>query len=202
MPRPRPHPSDPGAEGGVRPWLVGAAIVLLASLAAAAWLLWPREDKLGMVIALQKQLLEAGGGANRGAVDQLIRTVDRMERRDVFTAFRAAGVEWKRIKQEAIDSYFQAAATDRPRQLDDYIARLTAYHQLLVAMNPGARPDSPAYLPRERRRRDQPPQPAKTPAEPPADAAAEAARRQLAERFEDAVEAHAKTSGRPLPVFR
>jgi hypothetical protein len=201
MPRPRPHAPDPGAQAGVRPWLVVAAIALLAALAAAIWLLWPREDKLGTVTELQKQLLEAGRKPSRAAIDQLIRTVDRMDRRDVGAAFRAAGAEWKRLKQEAIDAYFQAAAADRPRLLDDYIARLTAYHELLVAMNPGARPDSPAYLPRDRRRRDQPPKPPK-PAKPPADAEAEAARRQLTENFDSAVEARAKARGQPLPVFR
>ena len=198
MPRPRPHAPDPGTQAGVRPWLVVAALALLAVMAAAIWLLWPREDKLGAVTELQKQLLEAGGKPSRAAVDQLIRTVDRMDRRDVGAAFRAAGAEWKRLEQEAIDAYFQAAAADRPRLLDDYIARLTAYHELLVAMNPGARPDSPAYLPRDRRRRD----PKAEPDKPPADAEADAARRQLAEKFDAAVEAHAKSRGQPLPVFR
>lgn len=202
MPRPRPQAPDQGTQAGVRPWLVVAAVALLAALAAAIWLLWPREDKLGAVTELQKQLLEAGGKPSRAAIDQLIRTVDRMDRRDLGAAFRAAGTEWKRLKQEAIDAYFQATAADRPRLLDDYIARLTAYHELLVAMNPGARPDSPAYLPRERRRRDPQAPRAKPSAKPPADAEAEAARRQLADRFEAAVEAHAKSRGQPLPVFR
>lgn len=202
MPRPRPQVPDHGTQTGVRPWLVVAAVALLAALAAATWLLWPREDKLGTVTALQKQLLAVGRKPSRAAIDQLIRTVDRMDRRDLGAAFRAAGAEWKRIKQEAIDAYFQATAADRPRLLDDYIARLAAYHELLVAMNPGARPDSPAYLPRERRRRDPQAEPAKPPAKPPADAEAEAARRQLADRFEAAVDAHAKSRGQPLPVFR
>ena len=198
MPRPQPPAPAPGTQAGVRPWLVVATIALLATLAAAVWLLWPREDKLGAVSELQKQLLEAGGKPSRAAVDQLIRTVDRMDRRDVGAAFRAAGAEWKRLKQEAIDNYFQTPAAGRPQLLDEHIARMTAYHELLVAMNPGARPDSPAYLPRERRRRDQPPEPPK----PPADAEAEAARRQLTDKFDAAVEARAKSSGQPLPVFR
>lgn len=203
MPRTRPHApatgtQQVGTEAGGRPWLVVAGIALLGALAAATWLLWPREDKLGMVTQLQKQLLESAGKPRRATVDQLIRTVDRMDRRDVGAAFRAAGAEWKRIKQEAIDAYFQAAAADRPRLLDDYIGRMQAYHDLLIAMNPGSRPDSPAYLPRDRRRRD----PQAEPVQPPADPEAEEARRQLADRFDDAVEAHAKSRGRPLPVFR
>lgn len=195
----RPPPSEPANASLI--WLVVAAIaVLLGGL--GAWLLWPREDKLGAVTEIQKQLLEAGNKPSRAAIDQLIRTVDRMDRRDVGAAFRAAGAEWKRIKQEAIDAYFQAAAADRPRVLDEYIARMEIYHDLLVAMNPGSQPGSPAYLPRDRRRREPQPQPANPPAKPPADADAEAARLQLAERFEDAIEAHAKSRGQPLPVFR
>jgi hypothetical protein len=178
---------------------VVAALVLVAALAAGIWLLWPREDKLGAVTAIQKQLLESGGKPSRSSIDQLIRTVDRLDRREIGSAYRAAGEEWKRIRQEAIDAYFQAAAADRPRLLDEHIARMVAYHDLLVAMNPGAQPGAPAMLPRDRRRRD--PQ-AKPPAMPPAEAEAEAARRQLAERFDDAVEAYAKSRGQPLPVFR
>jgi hypothetical protein len=198
MPRPRPHAPDPGSQAGVRPWLVVAAIALCVALAAMVWLLWPREDKLGAVIQMQKRLLESGGKPSRATIDQLIRTVDRLDRRDIGSAYRAAGAEWTQLKQEAIDAYFQAAAADRPRLLDEHIARMTAYHDLLVALNPGARPDSPAYLPRDRRRRD----PKAEPDKPPADAEAEAARRQLAERFDAAVEAHAKSRGQPLPVFR
>lgn len=190
-----PPPSQPAAASRI--WLVVAVVaVLLGGL--GVWLLWPREDKLGAVTKIQKQLLEAGNKPSRAAIDQLIRTVDRMDRRDAGSAYRAAGAEWKRITQEAIDAYFQAAAADRPRLLDEHIARMEIYHDLLVAMNPGSQPGSPAYLPRDRRRRDQKAEPAK----PPADAEAEAARRQLAERFEDAIEAHAKSRGQALPVFR
>ena len=199
MSRPRSHAPDPGTQAGVRPWLVVAAVALVAALAGGLWLLWPREDKLGAVTAIQKQLLERGGKPSRSSIDQLIRTVDRMDRREIGSAFRAAGEEWKRVRQEAIDAYFQAAATDRPRLLDEHIARMVAYHDLLVAMNPGSQPGSPAFLPRDRRRRE--PQ-AQEPAKPPAEAEAEAARRQLAERFDDAVEAYAKSRGQPLPVFR
>ena len=199
MSRPRPHAPDPRTQAGVRPWLVVAALALVAALAAGIWLLWPREDKLGEVIAIQKQLLESGGRPSRSSIDQLIRTVDRLDRREIGSAYRAAGEEWKRIRQEAIDAYFQAAAADRPRLLDEHITRMVAYHDLLVAMNPGAQPGAPAMLPRDRRRRD--PQ-AKPPTQPPAEAEAEAARRQLAERFDEAVEAYAKSRGQPLPVFR
>jgi len=192
----RPH-SDPAAAPGLRPWMVVAVLVALAGLAAASWLLWPREDKLAAVTALQKQVLAAGKPPRRADVDQVIRTVDRLSRDELRVAYKAAGDEWKRVKQEAIDAYFQAAAPDRPTVLDEHIARMTAYHDLLLAMNPGSQPGSPAYLPRDRRRRGEP-----EPPKPAVDEQAEAARRQLAERFDAAVEAHAKARGRQLPTFR
>lgn len=196
MPRPRPA-AEPVAPAGGRAWLAIILLGLLAMGAATAWLLWPREDKLGEVSQIQKQVLDAGGKLGRGTIDQLIRTVDRMSFAEISTAYRAAGAEWKRIREEAIDAYFQAVAADRPRLLDEHLGRMQAYHDLLIAMNPGSRPDSPAYLPRDRRRA-----PPREPVTPPPDPEAEEARRQLAARFDDAVEAHAKSRGRPLPVFR
>jgi hypothetical protein len=192
----RPLP-DPAAQPGIRLWLVVAVLAVLAGLAAAIWLLWPREDKVAAVTALQQQLLAAGGPPRRADVDRVIRTVDRMSRDELRAASKAAGAEWKRVKQEAIAAYFEAAAAARPSLLDDHIARMVAYHDLLVAMNPGARPGAPAYLPRDRRRRGEP-----EPPQPAGDEAAEAARRQLVERFDAAVEAHAKARGRQLPAFR
>jgi len=192
----RPLP-DPAAQPGIRLWLVVAVLAVLAGLAAAIWLLWPREDKVAAVTALQQQLLAAGGPPRRADVDRVIRTVDRMSRDELRAASKAAGAEWKRVKQEAIAAYFEAAAAARPSLLDDHISRMVAYHDLLVAMNPGARPGAPAYLPRDRRRRGEP-----EPPKPAVDEQAEAARRQLVERFDAAVEAHAKARGRQLPAFR
>jgi len=197
MPAPRRPLPDPAAQPGIRLWLVVAVLAVLAGLAAAIWLLWPREDKLAAVTAMQKELLAAGGPPRRADVDRVIRTVDRMSRDEVRSAYRAAGAEWKRVKQEAIDAYFQAAPPDRPSLLDGHIARMVAYHDLLVAMNPRARPGAEASMPRDRRRRGEP-----EPPKPAVDEAAEAARRQLVERFDAAVEAHAKARGRPLPNFR
>ena len=194
--RHRPIP-DPGTEAGVRLWHVVAVIALLAALAAGVWMLWPREDKVADVTKLQQRLLSAGGPPSRADVDRVIRTVDRMSRDELRATYRAASAEWKRIKQEAINAYFQAAAGDRPALLDGHIARMVAYHDLLVAMNPRARPDSPAYLPRDRRRGDR----AEAP-KPAADERAEKDSRELAERFEVALKAHAKAAGRPLPNFR
>jgi len=193
----RQRPAAAGTPTEVRPWLAAVAVVLLAALVAAGWLLWPRENKLAAVQEIQKQLLATGGKPNRGDITRVMQTIDRMDRRDVRVAYRAAGEEWKRLKQEAIDAYYAASPTERPALLDEQIERLVAYHDLLLAMNPGDRPGGPAYLPRQRRSRDdQPPQ--RTPAE----AKAEKARREIADRFDEAVEAHAKARRITLPTFR
>ncbi len=198
MPNARRTLTDPGIQEGVRPLLAIAVIAMLAALAAGVWFLWPREDKVAAVTELQQRLLAAGGTPRRADIDQVIRTVDRMSRDELRATYRAANEKWKRVKQEAIDAYFQATATDRPALLDEHIARMVAYHDLLVAMNPRARPDSPASLPRDRRRRGTEGEPPK----PAIDKQAEKVRRELAERFDVALEARAKATQRTLPSFR
>lgn len=185
------------APAAVQPIWLAAAVVALLLTAGAAWLLWPREDKLATVSELQQQVLAAGGTPSRSDIARVMQTVDRMDRRQVWAAYRAAGEKWKGIKQEAIEAYFAAPAPERPALLDEQIERLVAYHDLLLAMNPGDRPGSPAYLPRQRRRRGEP-EPEKTPAE----VELEKTRRELSERFDEAIEARAKARGLTLPAFR
>ena len=192
--------SQPAAASGRPIWPIVAVIALLLA-AIGTWLLWPREDKLAAVSELQRQVLAAGGTPSRGDIARVMQTVDRMDRREVWAAYRAAGEQWKRIKQEAIEAYFDAEPQQRPPLLDQQIERLVAYHDLLLAMNPNARPGSPAFLPRERRRRrrgEPEPEPEKTAAE----IEAEQAQRELAERFDEATEARAKARGIALPAFR
>jgi len=192
--------SQPAAASGRPIWPIVAVIALLLA-AIGTWLLWPREDKLAAVSELQRQVLAAGGTPSRGDIARVMQTVDRMDRREVWAAYRAAGEEWKRIKQEAIEAYFDAEPQQRPPLLDQQIERLFAYYDLLLAMNPNARPGSPAFLPRERRRRrrgEPEPEPEKTAAE----IEAEQAQRELAGRFDEATEARAKARGIALPAFR
>ena len=193
---PAARPSQPAAAQGRAFAIVAAALAVIIA-AAVTWLLWPREDKLGDVLDMQKQLLAAGGTPSRSEITRLIQTVDRMDRREVWAAYRAAAAEWKRIKQEAMDGYFAAPQAERSALLDRYIAQLVAYHDLLMAMNPRQRPGADPYLPRRRRRRGEP-EPEKTPAE----AEAERIHRELSERFDGVVEAYAKQRGITLPSFR
>jgi len=119
----RPPPSQDAAARSI--WFAGAGFaVMLAGV--GAWLLWPREDKLAAVSELQRQVLAAGGTPGRSDINRLIQLIDRMDRREVWAAYRAAGAEWKRIKQEAMDAYFAAPKPDRPALLDAQIERLVA----------------------------------------------------------------------------
>jgi hypothetical protein len=193
---------SPPAAASRRPiWLIVAIIALLLA-AIGTWLLWPREDKLAAVSELQRQVLAAGGTPSRGDIARVMQTVDRMDHREVWAAYRAAGEQWKRIKQEAIEAYFDAEPQQRPPLLDQQIERLVAYHDLLLEMNPNARPGSPAFLPRERRRRRGEPDPEPEPEKTAAEIEAEQARRELAERFDEAIEARARARGIALPAFR
>ena len=197
MSKSRQSAAAPAPPTGVRPWLVAAIIALVAALAFAAWLLWPRENKLAAVEALQKQILATTGTPSRSDITRVMQTVDRMDRREVWAAYRIAGEEWKRIKQDAIDAYFAASPDARPALLDAQIERLVCYHDLLQAMNPGERPGATAYLPRQGRGRGEPrPKPTR------AEVDAEKARRELATRFDEAVEARAKARRITLPAFR
>jgi hypothetical protein len=191
------HPQP--APAALQPIWIAVAVVALGLAVGAAWLLWPRENKLAAVSELQQQVLAAGGTPSRADIARVMQTVDRMDRREVWAAYRAAGEKWKGIKREAIEAYFAAPAPERQALLDAQIERLVAYHDLLLAMNPNDRPGSPAFLPRQRRRRGEPePEPEKTAAE----LELEKTRRELSERFDEAIEARAKVRGLTLPAFR
>jgi len=115
----------------------------------------------------------------------------------------AVGEEWRRLRQEAINRYFIAPVTEKPQLLDTEIERLAALRDLMIALNPNADPDEPPWMPRERGRgrRGRGDDPNAT---PPDEAArkAEADRRAIAQRYEEALAAHAKARGVALPTFR
>jgi len=130
-------------------------------------------------------------------------SVDRMPRDDLFQLWRAVGEEWRRLRQEAIDRYFTAPAAEKPQLLDAEIERLKALRELMIALNPQGNPDEPPRMPREggrgRRGRGNDPN-----AKPLDEAArkAEANRREVVERYEEALATHAKSRRIALPTFR
>jgi hypothetical protein len=133
----------------------------------------------------------------------VVANVDRMPREQLFELWKSVGEEWRRLRQEAINRYFIAPAAEKPQLLDAEIERLAALRELMIALNPNADPDSPPWMPRERGRgrRGRGGEPN---AAPPDEAArkAEADRRAIAQRYEEALAAHAKSRGIPLPTFR
>lgn len=179
------------------------AALLLAVLAAAAWWFWPKSTQVPQTVALAKSLLDNGGKPDKQAIRQLVMSVDRMPRDDLYQLWLAVGEEWRRLRQEAINRYFIAPAAEKPQLLDAEIERLAALRELMIALNPNADPDSPPWMPRERGRgrRGRGGEPN---AAPPDEAArkAEADRRAIAQRYEEALAAHAKSRGIPLPTFR
>lgn len=177
--------------------------LLAAIIAVAVFWFWPRTTLVPETAALAKGLLDAGGKPDAQAIRQVVNNVDRMPREELVKLWRAVGEEWRRLRQEAIDRYFAAPAAEKPQLLDAEIERLKALRELMVALNPQADPDSPPWMPRERgrgRRGRGNDQNAKPPDE--SAAKAEADRRAIAERYEEALVAHAKARRVSLPTFR
>jgi hypothetical protein len=184
---------------------VAAAVLLAGLLAAGAWWFWPRSSLVPETAAMVKGLLDAGGKPDRQAIRQLVANVDRMPRDELFRLWRSVGEEWRRVRQEAIDRYFTAPAAEKPQLLDAEIERLTALRELMIALNPQSDSNEPPWMPRERGRGRRGRGNGNDPnAKPPDEAArkAEADRRAIAERYEEALAAHAKSRNIPLPTFR
>ena len=184
--------------------IVGA--LLLACLTAfGAWWLWPRGSLVPETAAMAKGLLDSGGKPDREAIRQLVANVDRMPRDELFQLWRSVGEEWRRLRQEAIDRYFTAPAAEKPQLLDAEIERLKSLRELMIALNHQSDPDEPPRMPRERGRGRRGRGNGNDPnAKPPDEAArkAEADRRAIAERYEEALIAHAKSRNITLPTFR
>jgi hypothetical protein len=179
------------------------AALLLAVLAAAAWWFWPKSTQVPQTVALAKSLLDNGGKPDKQAIRQLVMSVDRMPRDDLYQLWLAVGEEWRRLRQAAIDRYFTAPATEKPQLLDEEIERLKALRELMIALNPQANPDDDPRMPREggrgRRGRGNDPN-----AKPLDEAGRKAAadRRAVVERYEEALATHAKSRRISLPTFR
>jgi hypothetical protein len=198
-PAPQPQPSSPARTAA----LVAAGVLALLLAVGAWWWFWPKPTLVPQTAALAKSLLDAGGTPDRKAIRQVVANVDRMPREQLLELWKSVGEEWRRLRQEAINRYFIAPAAEKPQLLDAEIERLAALRELMIALNPNADPDSPPWMPRERGRgrRGRGGEPN---AAPPDEAArkAEADRRAIAQRYEEALAAHAKSRGIPLPTFR
>jgi hypothetical protein len=201
-PRRSPPRSEPAA--GDRRWLLIAAVVGMIGIAALVWALWPRENKLADLTALQQELLAGDGKPDSADIRRVIATADRMSRDELRAAYRAAFDQWQGIREQAIDESLAARGAERQRLLDAYLDRMLAFGELLQAMNPNASPDRGGFFPG--RRRGQPggqgqPRPEGSVSDS-AEAKAEQARREMAARFDGLVAVRAKERGIELPRQR
>lgn len=140
MPRPRP-PLPPREKRRRRwPWILAALLLagLVGGIALATRSLWSR-DRVAETVALQREILAAGTARARAAgIDDLIRRVDRLPRKDLERVREALGAEVARARAESIDRYFSAAEAERPALLDADIDRMLSLQELWFAVNPQA----------------------------------------------------------------
>ncbi|MBM4011982.1 MAG: hypothetical protein FJ286_11480 [Planctomycetes bacterium] len=177
---------------------IGVGAMLTVVVAVGAWWFWPGTPLVPETAALARELLDTGGTADRQALRRVMTNVDRMTREQITQLWRSVGEEWRRLRQQAVDRYFLAPAVEKPRLLDDEIARLAALRDLTIALHPDANSDQPPRLPQEILRS---PDRAREPADPTA-RRAEADRRAVIKRYEEALAAHAKSRGVRLPQIR
>ena len=201
-PRRSPSRSEPAA--GDRRWLLIAAVVGLIGIGALIWAVWPRENKLADLTALQRELLAGDGKPSSADIRRVIATADRMSRDELRSAYRSAFDQWQGIRERAIDESLAASGAERQRLLDAYLDRMLAFGELLQAMDPNASPDRGGFFPG--RTRGQPggrgqPRPEGSVSDSAA-AKAEQARREMAARFDGFVAVRAKERGIELPRRR
>jgi len=199
MTRSAPAPKSSSSRG----LAIGAGLVV-GLVVVAGWWFWPRTSRVTETATIAKSLLDSGGTPDKRAIRQVIQNVDRMPRAELFTLYRAVGEEWRRLRQESIDRYFSATAAEKPQILDAEMARLESLHELMLALNPDADPNGTPWMPRERGRGGRRGRGGNAEPQPQDEAAAkaEADRRAIAERYEEALLAHAKSRGVELPAFR
>jgi len=177
-------PATGPAETGRRLPLVLAllGIVLLGAVAGGAWMtLGRRPDLLGDTAAIQKGLLAGGvrGAEGKKAVAEVIRNADQMTKQELEDARKALDEEWKTTRDAAIDAYFAAPEGDRSRLADEGIDRTITYRKLRFGLSPQAR--------EEKGRKQKPPE--------------NGDRRQLFDRYAQALQAQAKKRGINLPEW-
>lgn len=192
--RPRHQPvPDPGPHGA-RPLRWGV-LLGLASLAIAGGLWWWRsDDGVGKVRGIERALLagELSGRAGKRAVDEIVRTVDRMQPEEVQRVKQTLEDEWRRLCQEDIDAFRIAAFDEQTAILDRSIQRGLTYQELLFAVNPRA--SSKNYR--------RPRKPQRAAAESRAANGGDEAARQDRDRFRNAVLQRARERRIDVPVWQ
>lgn len=137
--RPGPRrPESPPAPGR-RGWVAAAALAVAVAGAGLWW--WRSETRVDKVRGIEHALLagQLPGRAGRRAVDEVIRTVDRMRPEELQEVRRTLEEEWERSCREDVAAFRSAGADERAEILDRSIRRGLVYQELLFAVNPRAR---------------------------------------------------------------
>lgn len=151
--------------------------------------MWGRRDRAAALADRQRAVLAATARLRTADVDAFIREADCMTREEATVVRASLDAEWRRIRRETIDRYFDAPEPDRPALLDDDITRLRNYHRLLAALNPMDKPGGSA----------RPPRPARGSPRPEDAAEANQNSRALGKLYDAARAARARERGITLP---
>jgi len=190
----RPTAAPPS--GGRWAW---AAVITLLMVCLVGWLWLGRGDGLvEKTLDMERSLLAAAapGRAGRRAVDQIIRNVDRMQPDELQEVQRTLDEEWQRVRREDIEAYFAAQSDEKRSILDRSIDRALMYKELRFAVNPKARSRDGRKPPKSRAMAT------RSLGEVGATAAEKAARRQLLERYDDALRRRARERRIDLPAWQ
>ena len=114
------------------------------------------------------------------SVAEVIRNADQMSKEELEAARKALEADWKKTRDEAIDTYFAAPEGDRSRLADEGVDRTITYRKLRFGLSPQAR--------EEKGRKQKPPE--------------DGDRRKLFDRYSQALQAQAKKRGIALPEWQ
>jgi hypothetical protein len=174
---------------------IAAVVVAIVVLCGCAWLWLGRGENLAAkTLDLERSLLAGGvhGRETKPAVDEIIRNIDRLDRKEVTVLQRSLEQDWKRLREEDVRAYFAALPAERQAVLDRGIDHTLTYRELRFAFNPRS------WSPEAGVRRK--PQPARKPARPAGGDTASL--RQLQERYGDALRQRARERKIDLPEWQ
>lgn len=195
----RSTPAPRSGDTGRRGWAVVGVLAMVTCAAVGAGLWWWRTDtRVGKVRGIEQALLagQLPGRAGRRAIDEIVRTVDRMRPEELKTVKQALEEEWQRLCQEDLEAFRIATTEEQTAILDRSIQRGLVYQELQFAVNPRA--GSKNY--RRPRKPAQPP--AASQASSGGDQAAANLSRQDRDRFREAVLKRARERRIDVPVWQ
>jgi hypothetical protein len=133
----RPVPAETGGPGR---WIISVIVLVVAVIAAWAWLGSRSEGLLEETIQLQQQLLAGtlSGADRKAAIKAVTRNVDHMDRAEVKKVRDTFNDQWRKLQSDAMDRYFAADDKERIAVLDKDIPIFVTAGDVWLATNPWA----------------------------------------------------------------